>query len=125
MAKATSVSTRMAADLVAAANDVAPAEHRSVTEQLNYWARVGMRVERSGSVATRAVLAAASGEAQFSGLTDLERQAAHALVDARMAERVASERFGSAARAAGRTTVSIDDDGNVIQIDPDGTRHQL
>jgi hypothetical protein len=96
-----------------------------VAEQINYWARIGMQVERSSTVTNRRVLAVAAGDAQFSALTPEERTAAHAVIDARMAERVARERFGPAARLAGQTTVSLDDAGNLIEIAPDGSRRRL
>jgi ParD-like antitoxin of type II bacterial toxin-antitoxin system len=125
MAKGASTPTRVAADVAATAASVAPTESRTVTEQINYWLRIGMQVERSGSVANRRVLAVAAGEAQFSTLTPDERTAAHALIDAGIAERAAKQRFGPDARTAGHTTVSIDDDGNLIEIAPDGSRRRL
>src|SRR5512139_2457494 len=100
MAKGTTTPTRVTADVAATAASVAPGEHRTVTEQINYWARLGMQIERSTSVAGRRVLAAAAGEAQLSTLTAEERTVAHATIDARIAERVANERFGRAARKA-------------------------
>ncbi|HEY9557000.1 MAG TPA: hypothetical protein VIR58_19870 [Acidimicrobiales bacterium] len=115
----------MAADVAATAASVAPTENRTVTEQINHWARIGMQVERSGSVASRRMLAVAAGDAQLSSLTPPERTAAHALIDAGIAERAARERFGRAARTAGQTTVSLDDDGNLIEIAPDGSRRRL
>lgn len=125
MAKRTSTPTRVTADIAAAAAAVAPAENRTIAEQINYWTRIGMQIERSGSVASRRVLAVAAGEAQFSSLDPDERATAHALVDARIAERAAAERFGRAARAAGQTTVSLDHDGNLVEITPDGRRRRL
>lgn len=125
MAKAPSVPTRVTADVAAIAASVAPSENRTATEQINYWARVGMQVERSGSVANRRVLAVAAGEDQFTTLSVEERPAAHALIDADIAERAAKQRFGPAARAAGHTTVSVDDDGNLIEIGPGGNRRPL
>lgn len=122
MGKGASTPTRVNADIAATAASVAPSENRTITEQINYWARIGMQIERSGSVANRRVLAAAAGDAQFSTLTAQERMAAHAMVDARIAERVAQEQFGPATRAAGITTVSVDDDGNLIEIQPGGSR---
>lgn len=122
MAKGFSTPTRVAADVAATAAAVAPTESRTVTEQINYWVRIGMQVERAGSVASRKVLAVADGDSQFSTLTPQERITAHALVDARIAERAATQRFGPDARAAGQTTVSIDDDGNLIEIGPSGSR---
>ena len=96
-----------------------------MTEQINYWARIGMHIERSASVTKRRVLAVAAGDAQFATLTPQERAGAHALIDARIAERVAKQRFGPDARTAGQATVSIDDDGNLVEITPDGHRRHL
>lgn len=121
MGKPASTSTRVAGDVVATASAVAPGEHRTIAEQINHWARIGMQVERSGSVTTRKVLAVAAGAAQFSTLSAEERETAHALVDAQIAERASSQRFGPAARAAGHATVSLDDDGNLIEIGADGS----
>ncbi len=120
-----SVPTRVSGDIAAIASSVAPHEGRSFAEQVNHWARVGMQVERSGSLATRRLLAVAAGREQFSTLNPDERLAAHALIDAEIAERASAEQFGSAARRAGQRTVSLDDDGRLIEIDPDGTRRVL
>lgn len=125
MGKHSSMPTRVNADIAAVAAAVAPGEHRTVAEQINYWARVGMQVERSGSVANRRVLAVAAGEAQFSALDPQERMAAHALIDAAIAARTAQERFGPAARTVGQTTVSLDDEGHLVEISPDGHRRVL
>lgn len=124
MARGTSRPTRVAADIAATAASVAPNEGRTITEQINYWARIGMQIDRSGSVATRRVLAVAVGDAQISTLTPRDRTAAHALTDARIAERAANHRFGPEARNAGHATVSIDD-GNLIERAPDGHRRRL
>lgn len=125
MTKGHSTPTRMKADIAATAASVAPTQHRTTTEQMNFWARIGMQVERSMSVAQGRVLAAVSGDAQFSALTPEERTVAHATIDARIAERAAEQRFGPDARKAGHVTVSIDDDGNLIEIAPDGSRRHL
>jgi hypothetical protein len=125
MAKGASTPTRVTADVAAAAVAVAPTENRTVTEQINYWARLGMQVERSTSASSRRILDVVSGAAQFSALDPDERTIAHATIDARIAERAAKERFGAAARTAGNRTVSLDDDGNLIEISPDGGRRPL
>ncbi len=125
MGKGTTTPTRVTADVAATAASVAPGEHRTVTEQINYWARLGMQIERSMSATSRGVLAAVTGEAQFSSLAPDDRAIAHATVDARIAERVSKERFGAAARKAGQVTVSIDDDGTLLEIAPDGSRRPL
>ena len=78
MSKPASTSTRVAGDVVAIASAVAPGEHRTIAEQINHWARIGMQVERSGTIATRKVLAVAAGEEQFATLDSEERETAHA-----------------------------------------------
>jgi len=125
MAKGATTPTRVTADVAATAASVAPGENRTVTEQINYWARLGMQIERSASAAGRRVLAVVTGEAQFASLAAEDRAVAHATVDARIAERVTRERFGAAARKAGQVTVSIDDDGTLVEIAPDGSRRPL
>ena len=125
MAKGATTPMRVTADLAAKAASIAPTENRTVTEQVNYWARIGMQLERAASVDSRRVLAAAAGDAQFSTLSPEERAAAHATIDAQIAERVAGARFGSATRANGQRTVSLDDDGRLIEVTADGTRRLL
>ena len=125
MPKGTSTPTRVSADVTAAAAAVAPTENRTVTEQINYRARVGMQIERSGSVTSRRVLAVANGDEQFSTLAPTVRAAAHALVDARISERISKQQFGRDTRAAGSSAVSLDDDGNLIEITADGKRRRL
>lgn len=125
MSQGASTPTRVMADIAATAASVALAENRTVTEQINYWARIGMQVERSTTIASRRVLAVVSGEAQFSTLSADERVAAHAIIDSRMATRTAKQRFGPLARKTGQVTVSIDDDGTLIEIARDGSRRPL
>lgn len=125
MGKGTSTPTRVNADVAACAAAVAPSENRTFAEQVNHWARIGMQVERSGSLANRRVLAVAAGTDQFSSLDDTERIAAHAVVDSQISARAGNARFGPDARAAGRVTVSLDEDGHLVEISPGGTSRRL
>jgi len=120
-----SVPTRVNADVANAAGSVASAENRSTTEQINYWARLGMQVERASSLDGRRILGVVSGAEQFSTLSDQDRVVAHATIDAQMAERVASENFGEAARRAGQVSVFLDDDGSIVEVGADGVRRPL
>lgn len=72
--------------------------HRSATQQFNYWARIGMQVERWGTVLHQRVIEVAGGQAQFEELSAEARQIAHAVVDATISERATSARFGPMAR---------------------------
>lgn len=76
----------------------------------------------STSDPSQQILAVAAGEAQFTSLGLEERAIAHAIIDGRIAERAATVSFGEVARKPGQVTVSIDDDGNIVEIAPDGAR---
>lgn len=125
MAKTAKQPMRVPTDIAEVAAQVAIDEDRSQTEQVTYWLRIGMQVERAASADSRRALAVASGHAQFAELTAPERATAHATIDARIAARAASISFGEHARTAGQTTVSLDDEGALIEIAPDGTRRHL
>lgn len=125
MGKGASTPTRVNVDLAENAASVAAIENRTATEQINYWARIGMQVERATSAASRRILAVVTGDSQFAELDVADRTVAHATIDARMAERIAAAKFGTDARRAGQVTVAIDDDGNLIEIAPGGQRRSL
>ena len=125
MAKTPSVPTRAAADIAETAAAVGRRESRTMAEQINYWTRLGMQLDRSSTVESRRVRAALTGEEQFSALSDGERLVAHAAVDTAISARVASARFGQEARKAGQVTVSMDEDGNLVEVAADGTRQML
>ncbi len=125
MARRAPSPTRVSADIATAAASVALNENRSAAEQINYWARIGMQVERAASSGSRRVMAVVSGAAQFSDLMSDERAVAHATIDARIARRVSDQSFGANQRKVGQVTVSVDDDGQLVEISPDGSRRQL
>lgn len=120
-----SVPTRVNADVANAAGSVALVENRSTTEQINYWARLGMQVERASSLDGRRILDVVSGSEQFSTLSVQDRVVAHATIDAQMAERVADEHFGEAARKSGQVSVFLDGDGSIVEVGADGVRRPL
>ena len=125
MARPQSTPTRISADIAEAAAAVGAAEHRSAAEQIHHWARLGMEVERSNAFDHRRVLAVAAGREQFSTLSPDERAVAHGLINARIKARAADEHFGADARARGETTVSLDDEGRLVRIAPDGSVQYL
>ena len=111
--------TRIAPDIVAAAKRVGAEEHRSQAEQINYWVRIGMALERQVSSTSRAVLAVVTGQKPFSSLTnDADRRAAHALDDASIATRAAAARPGANPQRDSAPFADVDEDGNLITVTP-------
>lgn len=114
--------TRVAVDLLESAAVEGVRQSRSAKQQLDHWARVGRAVsmrETASRMRIEAVLGATMTLAQ---LTTEERVVANAELDASIQERARSISFGARLAAQGITTVSLDDDGNLIEHRPDGTR---
>ncbi len=118
-------SVRIDADIVAAAASTAAHAHRSTAEQINYWAAVGRRVTAATGVDQRRLDLVVSGEAQLSTLTAEERVIAHARIDADIEQRAAATSLAAQARLDGVTTVTMDDDGQLVQTTPDGRTSRL
>jgi hypothetical protein len=125
MPKGGTTPTRISTDVFGLAAAVATAENRSAAEQVSYWARIGMQFERAATAQHRRIIDVVSGNAQFSELSGDARNVAHALIDADIARRAASQRFGETRRRSGQRTVSLDDDGNLIEIAADGAIRRL
>ena len=121
----TARSVRISAAIVDAAAALAEDAHRSVAEQVNYWASVGRRVTSATGVDQRRLDRVVSGEASFSTLSDEERIIAHARIDADIEQRAQSAPLAELARLDGVTTVTMDDDGGLIATSPDGTITRL
>ncbi len=121
----TTKSVRIDGDIVDAAAATAARSHRSTAEQINYWADLGRRVASATGVDQRRLDMVVSGEAQFSTLTADERVIAHARVDADIQQRAAAVSFGELARLDGVTTVTMNEDGDLVQTTPNGTTARL
>lgn len=123
---ASSTPVRVADDVAADAKSVAAREHRSTTEQINRWARIGRNVDLSTSVDQRRIMAVVAGDTQFKSLSPRERVLAHAIVDADIERLAADAHFGAEARdERGLTTVALDANGGLVLMAPDGTETPL
>ncbi len=118
-------SVRIDEAIVHAAAATAARTHRSTAEQVNYWAAVGRRVTSATGVDQRRLDMVVAGAAQFSTLTGEERVIAHARIDTDIEQRSTATSFSELARLDGVTTVTMNDDGDLIQTAPDGTTTRL
>src|SRR6056297_1400160 len=117
--------TRFAADLIAAAEREAAAESRSTRQQLDHWARLGMRVSMRSTAARRRIERVLSGEAPLASLDEEERAVANAELDLSIAAAAQSTSYADQLAREGVTTVVIDDAGRFVERRPDGTTTAL
>jgi hypothetical protein len=114
--------TRVAVDLFDSAAEEGRRESRSAKQQLDHWARVGRSVSMHQTAARRRVEAALAGELPLADLGGGESVVLNAELDASIQARAEALSFGDVLAAEGVVTVALDDDGNLIEYRPDGTR---
>lgn len=117
--------TRVAADLMADAVVAGARESRSAKQQLDHWARVGRAVSAQQTAARLRVEAALAGTLDLSDLSDEEAVTFNAEVQAHLEGDLRAKNLGEVLNASGVTTVSLDDDGELIEHRPDGTSAPL
>ncbi|MFA7266424.1 MAG: hypothetical protein WC054_08940 [Candidatus Nanopelagicales bacterium] len=113
--------TRIAADLVESAATEGKKASRSGKQQLDFWIRMGRSMDMRSTASQQRIAAAVAGSVDATELTEFERSVLNAEIDAEIQQRARAISFGEQLAAAGITTVSLDDDGNLITTLPDGT----
>jgi hypothetical protein len=117
--------TRFAADLVDSAAAEGARQSRSAKQQLDHWARVGRAVSSQQTAARRKVEAALAGDVALRDLTPEEGVVFNAEIAAAIEEQLAHADYGKMLSARGITTVALNDDGEIVQYRPDGTKTVL
>ncbi|GFG65297.1 hypothetical protein MKUB_27870 [Mycobacterium kubicae] len=113
--------TRVAADLVDSAAAEGARQSRSAKQQLDHWARVGRAVSSHQTASRRRVEAALAGDLDTNRLSDDEGLVFNAEISAALEESLAAAHYGDLLRAQGITTVALNDDGQIVEYQPDGT----
>jgi hypothetical protein len=113
--------TRFAADLVDSAAAEGARQSRSAKQQLDHWARVGRAVSSQHTAARRRVEAAVAGDLATNELTVEEGVVFNAEISAAIEESLARTHYGDALAARGITTVALNEAGDIVEHQPDGT----
>jgi hypothetical protein len=113
--------TRFAADLFDSAAAEGAKQSRSAKQQLDHWARIGRAVASQNTASRRRVEAALAGTLPMAQLSVEEGVVFNAEVAASIEEHLAKANYLDMLSAEGVTTVSLDDDGNLVEHRPDGT----
>src|ERR1700732_3591475 len=113
--------TRFAADLVDSATAEGARQSRSAKQQLDHWARVGGAGSPTHTASRRRVEAALAGQLATSELTVEEGVVFNAEISAAIEESLARTHYGAALAGQGITTVALNDAGEIVEHQPDGT----
>ena len=113
--------TRVARDLLDAAAAEGKRASRSAKQQLDHWARVGRSVSLQTTASRRRIEAVLAGALPMSSLRPDERTIVNAELDAAITARAKATNFGDVLAAEGVITVALDDNGALVQYNPDGS----
>ena len=113
--------TRVAVDLIEAAESEAAHESRSTRQQLDHWTRLGMRVSMRSTAARRRIERALAGELPLANLDGDERAVANAELDVNIVGAAGRTSYADQLAREGVTTVILDEDGRFVERQPDGT----
>lgn len=117
--------TRVSSDLFDSAVIEGAKENRSAEQQLEHWARVGRAVCDRNTALRRRVEAVLAGALPVERLSHEEGIVLDAEVEARLEERLQTTDLGAVLAARGLTTVALDDQGELTEYLPDGTRSSI
>jgi hypothetical protein len=117
--------TRIASDLLDSATVEGARQSRSAKQQLDHWARVGRAVCAQHGAARMRVEAAFAGTLPLSELSGEEAVVFNAEVQARVEENLRSMDLGAVLNARGITTVSLNENGELVEYRPDGTSRPI
>jgi ParD-like antitoxin of type II bacterial toxin-antitoxin system len=117
--------TRFDADLFDAALDEGRKENRSGRQQLEHWTRIGRMFSAYETATRRRIAEAVRGDIPLTALSSDERLVANIELDVAIRERAADASFGHALLKAGVTTVALDDNGDLVEFRPDGSRRPV
>ena len=116
MADAADRVTRVAADLFEAAAVEGARQRRSAKQQLDHWARIGRAVSTQHTASRRRVEAALAGEIDVDALNIEEGVVFNAETAAAVEEKLAHTNYGAVLASRGITTVTLGDDGRIIEL---------
>ena len=117
-----STAVKISSELLASARQESAVWSRSMTQQIEYWARLGRALERSPSVSISRVQAALQAQLEFDDLNADER----ALVLGRLEAMVFDPRGDGALqrelREAGHAYTAMDEKGVLVKVRPSVNR---
>ena len=113
--------TRIATDLYESATAEGARQSRSTKQQLDHWARVGRAVSSQHTASRRRVEAALAGRLPMGDLTVEEGVVFNAEISAAIEEKLARTHYGDELAARGVTTVALNESGDIVEYQPDGT----
>jgi hypothetical protein len=117
-----SIAVKVSKELLASARQESAVWSRSMTQQIEYWARLGRALERSPSVNLSRVQAALQAQVAFDDLNGDERALALGRLEAIVFDPQGDPTLERELREAGRSYSTLDEKGVMVKVRPAGKR---
>lgn len=108
---------KLSDDLVEAARHESRVWSRSMTQQIEHWARIGRALERGGDVSMGRVRRALTADLHFDELTDDERAVVSGSLDRSVSRLHGDSGLAAELLASGRPLSTVDQHGVVVMVD--------
>lgn len=117
--------TRFDSTLVDSAIAEGRRQNRTGRQQLEYWARIGQSMTAHETAALQRVRDALAGTLPTADLTEAEGRLFNAEIDVKISDSLARADYPAELAARGISTVVLDDEGRLVEQNPDGTTRVL
>jgi hypothetical protein len=117
-----STAVKISSDLVASARQESAVWSRSMTQQIEYWARLGRALERSPSVSMSRVQGALQAQLEFDELNADERALVLGRLEAKVFDPHGDATLQRELRQAGHAYTAMNDGGALVKVRPVPTR---
>ncbi len=112
-------------DIATAARAESQLAQRSLTQQVEYWARLGRALERMPGVSMDRIRQVLAAQDDFDALSADERALALGALETLTFNPGGDRSLKREKKAAGQTCTTLDDAGRVIEIGPDGKKRVI
>ncbi len=111
---------KLSDELVRAARSESRIWSRSMTQQIEHWARIGRAVERSSAVSRERVRSALAAELAFDELNAEERAVALGQLEREVLRPRGDAELAKELRDEGRPLSGVDGQGRLVAVEPGG-----
>lgn len=120
-----SSAVKISAELAESARQESAISARSMTQQIEYWARIGRALERSPSVSMSRVQTALKARLDYDDLNGDERAVVLGRLEAHVFDPQGTSALDREFRSAGRSYSAFDEQGSMVEVQPNGERIPL
>lgn len=120
-----STAVKLTDELVGSARIASALWHRSMTQQIEHWARIGRALEQMPGLALDKVERVLSADMSFDTLSPEEQAMVLGKLEGMLVKPEGDSQLHRQMRRKGTPYTVLDPDGRLVEVLPDGQRHEI